>query len=367
MDNRPSRVGTILLWGAVALIVTGMVCLVLVQPQKSSLPPPAEKPVVTRALTLSARSVTDLVVLTGRIEPLREATLAVEQEGVIAERAVDKGDRVTAGQLLLRSDPRLWQTAVAQAAIAQTDAERDLRRWQELRRTGAVSDSDYDAVTSRYASAEVVLDEARVRLLQCDVRAPFGGVIDARWVERGEFAARGREAFRLVDVAQVKLRFAVPERDVRYVRTGVPVEFTVAADPSATHTGRVTFIATVASQQSNTFDVELTADNPGGRLRPGMLADVRLVRRVIETGTVVPLAAVVPRKGEHVVYVEQDGRAVRRVVQMVVIMGDEAVLSSGVAIGDRVIVEGQRTLQDGSLLELQAEPGTPEPADGRKD
>ncbi len=367
MKNQPSRAGSVILWGAAVLVLAGIVTLALVHRPKPALPPPVEKPVVVRTLTLTDRSVTDRVLLTGRIEPLREATLAVEQEGVIAERTVDKGDRVTADQLLLRSDARLWQTAVTQAAIAQADAHRDLRRWQELRRTGAVADADYDAVTSRYASAEVALDEARVRLLQCDVRAPFGGVIDARWVERGEFAARGKDAFRLVDVAQVKVRFAVPERDVRYVRADATVAFTVAADPAATHTGRVTFVATVASPQSNTFDVELTADNPQGRLRPGMIAEVQLVRRVIETGAVVPLAAIVPRKGEHVVYVEQDGRAVRRVVQMDVIMGDEAVLASGVTTGDRVIVEGQRTLQDGALLDLQAEDATPGPADGPKD
>ena len=65
---------------------------------------------------------------------------------------------------------------------------------------------------------------------------------------------------------------------------------------------------------------------------------------------VVPLAAVVPRKGEHYVFVENNGRAVRRRVLIGAMLGHEAVLESGVAAGDRVVVEGHRGLQDGMAL-----------------
>lgn len=340
----------LLLWTTVALMVIAGAVLLLTWERAPKLAEAGEKPVAVTLLTLSPRRIPDLLVIPGRVQPVREAVLGVEQEGMIAERFVERGDRVQANDLLLRADSRLIEAALRRAEIEQADATRDLRRLTELRKTGAVSDADYDAAVSREAAAAVALQDGRIRLDQCELRAPFGGIIDERWVEAGEFAARGRDAFRLVDVAAVKVRFAVPERDILFVRPDAAVSFTVSADPGVAHTGRVTYISAAGLPASNAFAVELTATNAEGRLRPGMIVDVRLVRRMIETSAIVPLAAVVPRKGENVVYVEKDGRAARRTVQLDVVQGDEVVLAAGVAEGDRVVVEGQRTLQDGALL-----------------
>ena len=78
-----------------------------------------------------------------------------------------------------------------------------------------------------------------------------------------------------------------------------------------------------------------------------MIAQVALVRKEREGALVVPLAAVVPRKGEHYVFAAVDGRAVRKRVRIAALTGHEAVLESGVAPGDRIVVEGHRGLQDG--------------------
>jgi multidrug efflux pump subunit AcrA (membrane-fusion protein) len=70
-------------------------------------------------------------------------------------------------------------------------------------------------------------------------------------------------------------------------------------------------VSSQAARESNSFAVELEADNADGALKAGMIAQVSLVRRMREAAVVVPLAAVVPRKGEHYVFVVEDGRAVR--------------------------------------------------------
>jgi membrane fusion protein (multidrug efflux system) len=346
------------LWVVAAILVVLIVLLVVLKRPAAPLPPRGDKPAVVRVMTLEPRSVPDLLRLTGRVQALRDALLSVEQEGVIVELTVDRGSRVRAGDLLLRADTRTWQAAADQAAVVAADAARDLRRWSGLRETGAVSETEYEAVRSRSLLADAALADARARLQQCDVIAPFDGMIDDRWVERGEFAGRGKAALRLVDTSSVKLRFHVPERDVLCVRNGDAVAFSIAAWRDLSFTGRVSFVSKTADAASNAFAAELTVDNADGRLRPGMIAEVELVRRMLSDALLAPLAAVLPHKGEHVVFLAEkaaDGveRAVRRVVQMDAPRGHEVVLSRGVAPGDRLVVEGQRELRDGMPLDVR--------------
>ena len=123
--------------------------------------------------------------------------------------------------------------------------------------------------------------------------------------------------------------------------------FTLAALPGREFTGATTFVSSQADRASNAFAAELEADNADGALKAGMIAQVALVRKEREGALVVPLAAVVPRKGEHYVFAAVDGRAVRKRVRIAALTGHEAVLESGVAPGDRIVVEGHRGLQDG--------------------
>jgi len=360
MSNREGAVTRGLLWGVAVALLAGIVWLAANKPPPPPALPKIDKPVVVRVLTLAPRTVPDVLHLTGRVQAWREALLAVEQEGVIAELNVDRGSRVKAGDVLLRTDTRTWQAAVDQAAVAAADAARDLQRWTGLRGAGAVADAEFEAVRSRRAHADAALADARARLQQCEVVAPFDGAIDERWIERGEFIGRAKPALRLIDTTRVKVRFGVPERDVLCVRADATVAFTIAAMPGQAFTGTVSFVSQAADEASNAYAVEAVAGNDGGRLRPGMIADVALVRRALADALVVPLSAVVPHKGEHVVYLAEaqaDGthRAVRRVVQMEAPQGHEVVLSRGVRAGERVIVEGQRGIQDGLLLDPRAE------------
>jgi multidrug efflux pump subunit AcrA (membrane-fusion protein) len=97
----------------------------------------------------------------------------------------------------------------------------------------------------------------------------------------------------------------------------------------------------------------MVVPDPDSRLRAGMIAEVALVRGVAEQAIVLPLAAVVPHKGDYVVFVVEDGHAVRRLVRIDSFVGHEAVIRSGLSAGERVVIEGQRTLQDGMPVDTR--------------
>ena len=339
--------GSVLIWAALAAVVALIAVFAATKKPPEKTATETEKAVAVRTMAVEPRTVADALQLPARIEPLQEALSAVERAGRVTELLADKGDRVEAGQVMLRVDDRLWAAAVRRAEIELRDAERDLKRWKELEKTGAVSASEYEGIRRRQESAEIVLDEATTMQAQCEVRSPFAGVIVDRLAEVGDYANEGQAVFRVVRLDRVKVAFDVPERDIGSLQPGQKMAFALSTLPGREFEGEVTFVSSRAARESNSFAAELEADNADGVLKAGMIAQVSLVRREREGAVVVPLAAIVPRKGEHYVFTAENGRAVRKRVLIASWSGHEAVLESGLAAGERIVVEGHRGLQDG--------------------
>lgn len=356
-SSPPRRRGLvgILLWAAVGLTLAAVFAVAILVPK------PAEKKVekVQKSVpvhTVSARAdgFTDILELPGKVEPRVAATLAAEKPGRIMSVEVDRGDRVRAGQVVVKLDGEAWEARLRQAEVEQRDAAREFARVEDLKKTGAVSQSGLDAAEARRDRAAAALADARVQVRQCQVVSPVDGEVTDRFVEAGEHAAEGGPVIRVVDISTVKVVFDLPERVVSELKTGRPVTFTVDGLGAASRTADVSFVSAEADPRSNTYRVEARLPNPGGVLRAGMIARVRVERPVAPGHVAVPLAAIIPRRGEHIVFVAAGGRAIRRTVTLDRIAGGMAVLSAGVAAGEQVISDGHRGLIDGVAIEVSA-------------
>ena len=341
------RLGSVLIWGFLVLVLAGVVLLAVSKPAKEKVAETETQPVLVRVLMIEPRTVREAVWLPGRVAANVSALLSVEKAGRVIACAVDKGDTVRAGQVLLRVDDRDWRALEKRARLELADAERELARWEQMKASGAVADSAYDAIKQRQELASVAVDQAAVHVEQCTLSSPFDGVVDARLIEAGEYATEGQAAFRVLDLSPLKVQVSIPERDVGSVGPGDAKLVSADASGLGTFTGRVAFVAQEASPDRFTYGVELAVDAPPPGLRPGMIVDVELMRALREGAIAVPLAAVIPRRGEHMVYVVENGLAVRRVVGLDSLAGQDAVIGSGLMAGERLVVEGHRGLQDG--------------------
>lgn len=331
----------------ILIVIALIVVLAVVKKRVKPIPPPPEKAMPVQVATIQPRTIEDAINVPGRVEPFVEATLGTEKPGRIVERTADRGDRVEAGQVLLRIDDRNWKEILRQAEIENREAGKELSRWEELQKAGAVSTSEFDRIRTRKDLAEVAREQARVAVSQCEVKSPIAGIVDDRNAEVGEYATEGMPVFTVIDISRVKLVFDVPERDATAVKTGDRVPFRVAALPGAVFTGEVTFVSSLAGRDSNSFRVESVTDNSDGRLKAGMIADIALVRRMRDDAIVVPLTTVIPKRGDYVVYVVENGKAAQRLVKVDFMTDRDAVIASGLNIGDAVVVEGNRTLVAG--------------------
>jgi len=347
MNERKRDVSRIVLWLVLLIILLAIAALLAIKPAKPAFVETAEKPARVATMKVAPVSFTDILSLPARIEPISMAEVATERAGVVTQLNVDRGAKIEKGQVLLKLDDRQWRIMAQQAEIDLREAGKEMRRWEAMKATGAVSDSSYDGIKTRYELATLALNNANLNLAKCELRSPISGTVDDRYIELGENAGEAMRVFRVINADTVKVTADVPERDVTFMTQGHELTFLVDVLPGVVFTGKVAFVATAADRMSNTFRIELQAANPLRLLRPGMIAKVSISRRMREGVVILPLGAIIPRKGDHVVFIVNKGIASRRVVKIDQITGNDAVIMSGLAEGDEVVIEGNRTLVDG--------------------
>lgn len=317
----------------------------------------AAEPTPIAVMTVKKEIATESVTFSGRVVPVRDVMVATEIPGRFLEMPVDVGSVVKAGDLLIKIDDALQIAAMARAAAEFGDAERELKRAEKLAKTGAVSTSILESAGTRMVIASAGRDEAAARLRKCSLTSPIDGRVEERFVETGEYAGDGNIAFRVADMSQVKVIVFVPEADIVDVEPGKTMKFSVGAYPESRFEGKVVFAARAVDAVKHSFRVELLAENSDGRLLGGMIASVTLERSTHQPVVEIPFVALLARKGEHIVFTCESDRAVRKTVRIHALAGESALISKGLSDGEMLIVEGQRSLQDGKPVQVEGDAG----------
>lgn len=308
------------------------------------------EPIQVVVRSLARKVASEYLSFAGRVEPIRDVLVAAEAGGRYTDMPVDVGASVEAGDVLIRIDDSLPKSALMRAEAEYTDAKRDFERTQKLAEKGAVSTSVLEAAATRMQFADAGLQDAKTMLARCVVRSPIQGRVEEKFVDVGEYAKDGDPVFRIANMSQAKVVVYVPEAEILDLNAGRSMIFTIGSIPETEFEGKVTFVAQAGDPVSHAFRMEMITDNSKGLLRGGMIADVVLKRSTHEPVIEIPFTAVLPRKGEHIVFVWEKGRAVRKTVRIHSLAGKNALISSGLEEGEMLIVEGQRFLQDGKRV-----------------
>ncbi len=318
--------------------------------------------------------VVDRIEATGQLVAKAEATIASQVAGEVTSIAVEEGDAVEAGQVLLEIDPerRELELADAEARYAEAranvaEAKREVARISGLRERAAVSEARLDDAQTRFAlarsrqrGAEARLGLARRALHDATIRAPFSGRVARRHANVGEYLGIAVPLFELVALDPIEVEFALAEVDSARVAVGNDVELQVAPYPSERFTARVTVVSPTIDPSTRTLRVTAELLNPGLRLRPGLFAhvDVGVARR--SNVVMVSESAILQRAAGSILYRLVEGDRVERLlVEPGIQVGEFVEVRSGLVPGDRVVVRGQRELVDGIAVSVRTRDGRP--------
>lgn len=241
---------------------------------------------------------------TGPLVAVQQSDVAAERDGRIVNIAVEIGDHVRQGQVLASLDDRnsRTQVAAAEAHLASMRAQvlewqseqqmdgADLRRADQMRADKIMSEENWEHVkykldeviaeVARYKAevqqAEADLKSAQIQLEQCQVVAPFAGVVGRRSLRLDQQVAKGDVLFWITAEAPLRVLFTVPESSMAPFRVGAPLVLTTADYPQLRQNARVERVSPVVDPASDSVQVIGELVHPSRLLKPGMSMQIAL-------------------------------------------------------------------------------------------
>ena len=222
--------------------------------------------------TRLAENVSNVVELYGRTEPDRVATLKAEIAGQIVEILAERGAQVKKGQPLARIAINDLESRLKQSKALLKQREIEYKGTKRLNADGYQGEVQ---LSRAYANLEAV--KAEIKSLEIDIantviRAPFDGVLNTRYVEQGDYVARGDDFAMIADLQPLIVRAYVTENQIGNIKTGQMADIRLLNNTDAT--GKIRYIASVADDNTNMFKIEVAIDNEQQNLFAGISTEV---------------------------------------------------------------------------------------------
>jgi membrane fusion protein (multidrug efflux system) len=357
--------------GALALSLLVLAACGKQQPEFQMPPPEVAVQTVTQGaapleLTYTARTVGS-----------REVEVRARVGGILLKRRFEEGSRVTAGQpmFLIDQEPIRARLASASADVAVAKARLDEARRQRDRVTplfeqNAVSQSRRDEVVSGYevaeanfTSAQAALKTAQLDLGYSDVRAPITGLTSREVVSEGSLISTDQDGSLLTTIVQMDplyVEFSVPEGEAAMLRSSLApanakggkappvVKLLLEEGSEYPDAAKLTFVDNAVERNSGTVRVRAVLANPSGQLIPGQFIRARIEGATLANAITISRKAVMTNAQQHFVWlVAAEDKIEMRPVQIGRNIGNDIVITQGLAPGERVVVEGVLKVQPG--------------------
>lgn len=317
---------------------------------------PSQSAVIVSVQELVPEEFTQQIQLTGIVKAYDDVVISPEEGGVVSEWKVEKGQRINRNDVLVTLKDDVIRPGFEAADAQYKTSELTFRKQEAVFTEQAVS--EWQLKTSQYArdAAKAQADVMRARLERTQLRTPVDGILDDRFVDEGEMASPGVPIARVVNVSKIKILINVPERYAATITRGTEVALSVIAFPEEEFKGRISYIGATVSADNRTFPVEVVIPNPGMKLKPEMLAKAFILQKAGKKALLVDgdIIQQVERQ-KYVVYVEKDGKAVERPIELGGHGGRKVEIIAGLKAGERVIISGYQNIADGHPVRIAQE------------
>ncbi len=317
------------------------------------------------------------IVLPANVQPYSGAAIYSRTNGYLKAWYVDIGARVKQGQLLAEVETPEVDQQLQHARAALDTAEANLKlseitanRYQELLKTHAVAQQDTDNATGALAAnqATVEADQATVRQLEQlvsfeNIYAPFDGVITARNIDIGDLISAGTAGgpstalFGIAQPAKLRVYVSVPEEYSQLARPGIRADLVLREFPGRRFPGTVVSTADAIDPTTRTLNVEISVNNPTGRLLSGSYAEVHLKVPGGASSYTLPVGTLLFRtEGLRVAVVQPDDRVVLRSVTPGHDFGNRIEILGGLHGDESVILNPPDSIVSGEMVRVVPSP-----------
>lgn len=307
------------------------------------------QPVNITVQTVKPSTLLDGIQVTGTVKAFEDVMMSPEEGGIVKEWKKKKGERVREGDIIVILKDEVikasYEAADAQYKMAQLNVEKQ----QSVYEQQGISELQYKNMVYGRDAAKANADLMKARWERTQLRSPINGIVDNTMPNVGEMAPPGVPICRVVNTSTIKVQGEIPEIFSGMIRIGTPISVTFDAVPGEQLNGKVSFVGSTVSAANRTMAVEILLPNPHGKLKPEMVAKVNLVKQkktnaILVSENVVQLVD----RDRYIVYVEKNGTAEERRVTIGGRQANLVEITSGLAMGDNLVVSGYQKLVNGS-------------------
>jgi RND family efflux transporter MFP subunit len=288
----------------------------------------------------------------GVVKPYASAKISSEEGGLILSILKNKGDRVGAGQIVVRLkkdvEGATYDQMVAQYELAKLNFEKQ----QQLYDENATSEIAYLTSKWQLEAASKGLDVVKTHMSKGFIRSPISGVVEDKFMNKGEMSAPGVPILSIVDVSRVKISAGIPEKYVNKIKKGQDVKITVDVLPGVDFTGSINYISASLSPVSRTFEIEVVINNKERLLKPEMNANVVIAQTERDDAITIEQDYIIDYGEEKYVFVLDGDIVKKRNVELDGRNGNIVVVKSGLNIGEKLVIEGFQSITDGEKVQV---------------
>jgi membrane fusion protein (multidrug efflux system) len=346
--------------------------------QVPKLPPP---PLEVSVITIQPRDVDISPEYVAQTQSSQAVNIQARVSGWLDKRVYTEGSVVKAGQVLFRMDQKPFQAQVdAAAAALQRNqaalqvATQNLNRTKPLAEKNALSQKDLDDATGQYEQAQAAVAQSKAQLTSAQldlsytvISSPVNGISSYAVVADGTYLSPQNSQLTTVSVlTPMWVNFSISENeflriqnDIKAGRLRLPPDGNLVVEivqPDGSvfpYKGRITFADPSYNQQTGTFLLRATVDNPKGVLRPNQYVRTRIRGAVRPNAVVVPQRAVQQgAKGHFAWVIDSQGKAEMRPLVVGNWSGNDWIVLEGLAAGDRVVIDGGMRLTPGATAKV---------------
>ncbi len=272
--------------------------------------------------------------------------ISAQTGGRLRQLLVEVGDRVAKGQVVAR----LEATQLSTAQIQLNDAQLALDRMEELYKVGAVSKSEWERAKS---NRDITRQQLNNISTNTELRSPISGIVTKKNYDNGDVTNPSQAIVVIEQISPLKAIINVSEANYNRLRKGLIANLQVEAFPNQTFEGTVSNIYPTIDNRTHTVGVEIEFKNNDLRLRPGMYGTLHLGLGSRET-ILIPRSAVQRTigSGTRYVYVIQNNKLSYRVVETGATIGNKQEITSGLNVGELVVVNNNTSLSNGQQVKL---------------
>lgn len=282
----------------------------------------------------------------GSLEEGQSVDLAFKYGGLLEQIYVKEGVRVNKGQQLARVSSPTMENTLRSAQATLEQAQDAYIRLKKVHDNGSLPEIKWKEMEANLEKAKAAYDLANAMMADNILVAPISGTVVAVNAETGENLPPMKPVIGLINTEKLMVKISIPEDEIAKVQVGDSAEIVIPALSNRRYRGTVAEKGMTASLLTHSYPVKVLVERPDKELVPGMIGKVML-KADINTGIIIPANAILINHEGKFVWVQENGRATRRFIQIAGYSGTGVIVSEGLQSGDSVIVDGYQKISEG--------------------